>query len=199
MKLLRNDIIIPQHLATGNKNKVREFKRMLWWDFPLETFQIPDLPEIQETDVVEVVKVKARAAAKEAWKPVLVEDSWFGINAYPNQFPWALYKFVEKWPWNKWLLSMMSDQTNREVTWVTAIAFTDDKGQTYVFKGKCAWTMPNEERWDNGFGYDTILIPDWFDITLAEMTDEEKDTISMRRKALEKFLEFAQGWEYNEE
>ena len=41
-----------------------------------------------------------------------------------------------------------------------------------------------EERGDNGFGYDSIFIPDGFDKTFAEMSHEEKNQISHRSRAL---------------
>jgi XTP/dITP diphosphohydrolase len=43
---------------------------------------------------------------------------------------------------------------------------------------------------ENGFGYDSIFVPEGFDKTFAQMTDEEKNAISHRGKAVQNFIEF---------
>ncbi|MGZ5264818.1 MAG: non-canonical purine NTP pyrophosphatase, partial [Kaistella sp.] len=47
-----------------------------------------------------------------------------------------------------------------------------------------------EVRGEKGFGYDPIFVPDHHEITFAEMKAEEKNLISHRKKAIEKFLDF---------
>jgi len=55
--------------------------------------------------------------------------------------------------------------------------------------GKLPGKIINEFRGNNGFGYDPIFVPDGYDITLAEMTLEEKNRISHRAKAFNELKE----------
>ncbi|RYD71924.1 MAG: non-canonical purine NTP pyrophosphatase, partial [Sphingobacteriales bacterium] len=48
----------------------------------------------------------------------------------------------------------------------------------------------NEERGTNGFGYDPVFIPDGASATFAEMTMDEKNIYSHRKKATQKFIDF---------
>ena len=51
--------------------------------------------------------------------------------------------------------------------------------------GEVHGEIAQSPRGDNGFGYDPIFIPDGTSKTFAEMSDAEKDTCSMRRRAVE--------------
>jgi len=55
--------------------------------------------------------------------------------------------------------------------------------------GKLQGKIIHEFRGSNGFGYDPIFVPDGYDITLAEMTLEEKNKISHRAKAFNELKE----------
>ena len=51
-------------------------------------------------------------------------------------------------------------------------------------------TITREMRGSNGFGYDPVFMPDGFSKTFAEMSAEEKNSISHRKIALKKLLDF---------
>ena len=50
--------------------------------------------------------------------------------------------------------------------------------------------LTKEIRGGKGVGYDPIFIPDNYEITFAEMKPEEKNVISHRKNAMQKFLKF---------
>jgi XTP/dITP diphosphohydrolase len=59
-----------------------------------------------------------------------------------------------------------------------------------LFNGVCAGKIISEPRGQNGFGYDPLFVPDGFKKTFAELSDEIKNKISHRAKAVEKLKEF---------
>jgi XTP/dITP diphosphohydrolase len=62
--------------------------------------------------------------------------------------------------------------------------------QTPVFDGACEGRIILEPRGTNGFGYDPLFVPEGFDATFAELSDDVKNKLSHRAKALEKLKAF---------
>jgi XTP/dITP diphosphohydrolase len=62
--------------------------------------------------------------------------------------------------------------------------------QTQLFNGVCEGRIGFEPRGKNGFGYDPLFVPDGFEKTFAELSDDEKNKSSHRAKALEKLRQF---------
>ena len=60
----------------------------------------------------------------------------------------------------------------------------------YQFEGICTGHIIEAEKGENGFGYDPVFVPDGADKTFAEMSMEEKNLYSHRKKATEKFVQF---------
>jgi XTP/dITP diphosphohydrolase len=83
----------------------------------------------------------------------------------------------------------MKDQENRKAYFVTVMCLTDKTGENY-FEGRVYGNLTKEIRGEEGFGYDPIFIPEHHEITFAEMSADEKNKISHRKKAIEKFLNF---------
>ena len=59
-----------------------------------------------------------------------------------------------------------------------------------IFEGELHGKLDFDCKGTNGFGYDPIFIPEDSSRRLAEMTLEEKSTISHRRLSINKFIEF---------
>jgi XTP/dITP diphosphohydrolase len=77
--------------------------------------------------------------------------------------------------------------TDRRATVSTALGYADASG-VQVFAGTVDGSLATEPRGTSGFGYDPIFIPDSGTTgrTYAQMTSEEKNKISHRRRAVEK-------------
>ncbi len=89
------------------------------------------------------------------------------------------------------LLSKMEAVKNRDARFRTVISLImDDK--EYQFEGICNGTITTERKGQSGFGYDPVFIPGGAEKTFAEMTIEEKNIYSHRRKATEKFIQYLQ-------
>ncbi|HET6355407.1 RdgB/HAM1 family non-canonical purine NTP pyrophosphatase [Streptomyces sp.] len=168
-------------LVTKNAGKAREFERIL--GVKIQPVSMA-LPELQELDVVKVAERKAALAFAELNRPVLVDDSGLVINAW-NGLPGALVSWFLDSVGNAGIIRMMAGWPDRSARVVTAIGYCDEGG-TAVFEGAVTGHIASEEAGTNGFGYDPIFIPAGCDRTFAQLTDEEKDSISMRRRALDK-------------
>lgn len=83
------------------------------------------------------------------------------------------------------LLEEMKDLTNRAARFRCVIALILD-GTPRFFEGSVEGSILRTPKGRGGFGYDPVFLPDGFVKTFAEMTEEEKNTISHRKRALEK-------------
>lgn len=172
-------------LVTGNPNKALEFQSILGQT--VETVAL-DLPEIQSTLVEEVVREKAQEAYRRIGRPVLVEDTGLAFAAW-NGLPGALVRWFFMAVGNDGLCHMLAGFTNRRATATTCLGYAD--GQTVrVFTGQMEGTIAPAPRGTAGFGWDPIFIPDGTQHTFAELTPEEKDTLSMRKLAVEELRRF---------
>lgn len=87
------------------------------------------------------------------------------------------------------LLQELSGVSNRKARFRTVITLIVH-GEEHQFEGTVDGVIAEAERGGQGFGYDSLFIPDGFIGTFAEMGEEEKNKISHRSRAL------AALWEY---
>lgn len=87
------------------------------------------------------------------------------------------------------LLLEMSGKTNRKACFKTVIALILDK-EEYLFEGRVDGIIVENQKGTSGFGYDPVFLPDGFDRTFAEMSDEEKNSISHRGRAMRMMMDF---------
>ena len=87
------------------------------------------------------------------------------------------------------LLWEMKGKTNRKACFKTVIALILD-GKEYLFEGRVDGQIIEDQRGMSGFGYDPVFLPDGFDRTFAEMSEEEKNSISHRGRAIRKMMDF---------
>ncbi len=165
---------------TGNLNKVKWTQRYI--HIPLEHKKL-DLTEIQSLDSKEVIEHKMKEAYRILNKPVLVEDTSLVIHAL-GKLPGPLIKWFLQELGPEGLCKIVPKK-NRSATALVIFGLYD--GQTMqCFEGANVGTIAKSPRGKNGFGWDPVFIPKGYKKTHAEMTDEELDTINLRRIALEK-------------
>ena len=174
-------------LVTGNEHKHREAQAILaasGGNDPLERIAL-DLPEIQAATTRDVALAKAHAAFAILGKPVIVEDAGFelvGLGGFPGPF----IKYWEQLGGLASICRAADGLTDRGAIAVCVLGICDANGARVV-EGRIAGRIPKEPRGDNGFGWDTIFIPDGDTRTFAEMTAAEKSAISHRRRAWDAF------------
>jgi len=171
---------------SGNQGKISELSSIL---APIAVVNDDiDLPEIQTTDVEEVVKEKVMTAWNIVKAPLFVEDTGLYITSDPmNGFPGALIKFYYK----KLGLKGISQKNGGNSAYAESVIGYHDGKTVHMFKGTVKGTIASvPQEGPHGFGWDSIFIPDENNperLSFAQMPTEKKNDVSMRRKAAELF------------
>lgn len=192
--------------ATGNEGKMREIRAILG-DVESEIRSMKEAGlalDIEEdgTTFEENARIKARAVAQALAEQgsaqacvVMADDSGLEID-YLNGEPgvYSARYLGEETPFSEKsadLLRRLKDvpDEERSARFVCAIAAVFPDGEEVVTRGIIEGRIGYELRGDNGFGYDPIFYLPEYGRTAAELTDEEKNRISHRSRALEQMKE----------
>lgn len=87
------------------------------------------------------------------------------------------------------LLENMHNAKNRAARFRTVICFASDKGNEFM-DGSIEGEITLAPSGKSGFGYDPIFKPDGYEVTFAEMSNDEKNSISHRKRAVDKLLKY---------
>ncbi|ONH22643.1 non-canonical purine NTP pyrophosphatase [Pseudofrankia asymbiotica] len=167
-------------LITGNEGKAAEYSTLLGIDVRAVK---EDLIEIQSLDVAAVVERKVADAYAKLGGPVLVDDTGLTVNAW-NGLPGALVAWFLDSVGTQGILDMTANLTDRAASVTTALGYADANG-IRVVTGTLRGTLATEQRGTNGFGYDEIFVPAGGVLTFAQMSAEQKNLISHRRRAVD--------------
>jgi len=171
--------------VSNNKNKAKEVTEILKNKDIQVIHKAIELEEIQSPEVESVARNKALCAYQFFNVPILVEDSGLFIKAMHN-YPGSLTKHFLASIGTQGIIHFLKDK-DRQARAVTAFAFCKDKANIHTFVEHNLGKISNEIRGTSGFAYDHIFIPEGHKKTYAQMSSAEKNKISQRRKALEKF------------
>jgi len=181
--------------ATNNINKLQEVKEMLK-TIKLTTLKdincTEDIPESSPTIAGNAIQ-KVNYLTQYYSADGFADDTGLEIealNGAPGVYS-ARYAGEEKSAEANMnlVLEKLKNQPNKKARFVTVIALNINREQ-YLFEGICSGKIVSEKKGEKGFGYDPIFIPDGFNKTFAEMTMEEKASVSHRGKAVRKLIEF---------
>ena len=187
-------------LASRNKKKIAELEELLGQYIP--SIEILSLDEVgifedivEDGDTFEAnALIKARAAAKSGYIGV-GEDSGLEVNALGGEPGVYSARYAgehgDDEANNRLLLKNLEDKADRSAEFVCVIAcvFPEEPDKGLFFEGKTQGTIINEYKGKGGFGYDPLFYYQPMDKTFAEMTAEEKNSISHRGKAIELFAQ----------
>lgn len=182
-------------ISTGNQNKVEEIKKILK-DLDIEVLSkddigLGDLEVLEDGDTLEENSLKkAQALSERLNYMVLADDSGIFVDAlggkpgvYSSRYGGEEGNDFKN---NRKLLKELEStpMENRDAKFKTIIVLiTEDKREKIVY-GECSGKIGLEEVGDNGFGYDSLFIPEGYDITFGEIEDKVKNSISHRANAL---------------
>lgn len=182
--------------ASHNNHKTKEIAAALNGLFAVVSLNdIGFFEEIIESGstLEENAAIKANAVFKATQLDCFADDTGLlvsALNGAPGVHT-ARYAGPEKDPQqnNQKLLGALEKQSDRRASFVTVIQLIF-KGSSYTFKGELQGTIALEACGDGGFGYDPIFMPLGSDRTLAQMTLDEKNSLSHRGKAFRTMLQF---------
>ena len=181
-------------LASNNAHKVKEIKQILT-DYNILTLKEVNFTEdiIEDGDSFEEnALIKARTIAKYSGKAAIADDSGLSVdklNGRPGVYS-ARYSPEQTDEKNieKVLTELAGEQSKAK--FVSVIALVKPDGTELTFRGECHGEIIFEKRGTNGFGYDPIFYVPSLDKTFAELSAEQKNSISHRKQSLEKFSQY---------
>ncbi len=181
--------------ATGNEGKLREI-RMILGDMGYEILSLKDIGYIESieengTTFEENAIIKARTIMEATHEMVLADDSGLEVD-YLDKAPgvYSARYLGEDTPYtikNNYIIDLLKDAKGKErsARFVAAIACAFPDGETITTRGTLEGQIASEISGTNGFGYDPIFYVPELGCCTAELSSEQKNSISHRGKALE--------------
>jgi XTP/dITP diphosphohydrolase len=201
-------------LATHNEHKRREFARLLpreddggsaggedgtRWALEVlpDTVVLP--PEDGET-FAENALGKARASASATGRPSIADDSGIAAAALDGAPGIRSARYAGEHATDAENLEKLLREApaGSELEYVCSIAYVDPRSEVeQLFEGRCTGRLAASPRGERGFGYDPAFLPDDGPegLTMAELSDEQKDLISHRGHAVRALFAWLDGRE----
>lgn len=184
--------------ASNNKNKIQEIQALVPNTIQIVSLEdigcTEDIPETADTIEGNAI-LKANYVTEKYGYDCFADDTGLeveALNGAPGVYS-ARYAGEQKDANDNMdkLLSELKDKTNRKANFKTVIALNLNGNQN-LFTGIINGKIIEEKIGTNGFGYDPIFVAEGFDKTFAELTMEEKSTISHRGIAVKELILFLQ-------
>jgi len=183
-------------IASNNQHKVTEIRKMtppgfIFYTLDDKNFTL-ELPETSGTISGNALQ-KARFVWNNTKLNCLSDDSGLCVTALDGK-PGVDSAFYAGLPRNDnaniaLLLKKLEGKSERKAEFLTVMALIIN-GQELIFEGRVEGTISDKPMGNSGFGYDPIFIPKGYDLTFAQMGEEEKNKISHRKNALNKVIAF---------
>ena len=182
--------------ASGNRHKAEEIEAALPEGFRILTMKDAgvdeEIPEPFDT-LEENSKHKAQFLAERLQQDCFAEDTGLEVEALNGEPGVRSARYAGEGKdfsanTDK-LLANMQGQSNRRARFRTVFSLILD-GKLHQFEGVCNGTILENKAGTGGFGYDPVFLPDGSSKAFAEMTMEEKNQYSHRKKGLELMIDF---------
>lgn len=185
-------------LATSNPHKVEEINAITK-DIGIEFIMPPEGFDPVENGKTfeENALIKAREASKLTKMISLADDSGLCVDALGGEpgIHSARYADTPEKRISKLLNALDGIEIkNRGAKFVCAMTLTDESGEViFSTRGECLGKIGFEAKGNNGFGYDPIFIIENENMTMAELSEEKKNTLSHRARALKNVIMLLQS------
>lgn len=184
-------------LATKNRGKVREFKKILpqydivtMADMGIDTEIVEDGSTFEENAMI-----KAKTVFSLCGEITIADDSGLMVDALggaPGIYS-ARYSGEDATDQSnrEKLLACLLDvpDSDRTAKFVCVVALIEKDGTEHILRGECHGTITRSESGENGFGYDSLFYVEEYGKTFAEVEGFEKNKISHRGRALRSVAE----------
>ena len=198
-------------LASHNKGKLNEFQKILK-PFGYTVKSVKDFGHTQEPvedgkTYQENAYIKAKYYFDALKMPVISDDSGIEIEALGEHYP-GIYsaRFADQIKdnpsdgyekVNAYILEKLKGNPNRRASYHCAICLIEKDGKVSYFDGVCEGQIASEKNGTHGFGYDPIFKADEGGLYFGIVSEDEKNRISHRGKALQKFVAYLKEKEGN--
>ena len=184
-------------LATSNPHKVEEINAITS-GLGIEFIMPPEGFDPEETGLTfeENALIKAKEANKLTNMPTLADDSGLCVDAlgggpgiYSARYADSPTARIKK------LLKELKDvpEENRTAKFVCAMALLDENGNVlFADRGECHGKIGYGVKGQNGFGYDPVFVIEGKNLTMSELSENDKNRLSHRANALNKVIDFIQ-------
>ncbi|MDR1172502.1 MAG: RdgB/HAM1 family non-canonical purine NTP pyrophosphatase [Bacteroidales bacterium] len=186
--------------ATANRHKLEEVQAMLPDNLQIRslsdigfTGEIPETGATLEDNALQ----KARFIHERYGAPCFADDTGLETEAldgapgvHSARYAGAEGSQEERDKANMArLLHELAGKSGRNARFRTVIAYIDADNREHLFEGTVNGSIIEDAAGSKGFGYDPVFMPDGYGITYAQMALCEKNLISHRAKAFQKFAE----------
>lgn len=173
---------------TSNEHKFKEVQAI----FSKNNLEIEHLPmkytELQADSTEQIAMASATSLSTIIKGDFLIEDSGLSVKVMKN-FPGPYSSYVYQTIGWRGILKILDGEEDRQA-FFNSVFVLYKEGKFHMFSGNCSGKIASEGRGKSGFGFDPIFVPDGYNSTFAEMSDEEKNKISHRSISINKVLRF---------
>ena len=182
--------------ASHNEGKIKEIKKLLApYGIKVKSALDMNLPDVEETGKTfeENSLLKSRTIAKLVNMPCLADDSGLCVDALNGAPGVYSARYAPNRDFDKGMEKLLAEMEkspnksrNAHFSCVISLAWPD--GQYKVFAGQVDGKIAFHKMGAGGFGYDPLFVPEGFTSSFAQMSQEEKNKISHRGRAVEKLI-----------
>lgn len=180
-------------LATSNEHKVHEINAIvkdLGVEFILPPSCFDPIEDGQTFEENSLIKAQAAWQLSKCW--TLADDSGLCIDAlngnpgiHSARYAETAQKRIDR------VLEELKGINNRTACFKCCMTLINPDGETaFSYTGICEGSIIEKQRGTNGFGYDPIFLVKGYQKTMAELSEDEKNNISHRGKALSAVLDY---------
>lgn len=175
-------------VASGNKGKIKEIQQIFTDAEIIPMRELGFDGDIEETGVTfsENAIIKAEFISRKFCLPVLADDSGLCVDALGGAPGIRSARFSGKGESanRKLLLQKLEGSEDRCAHFTSAVCLYFPDGNYILGEGKTYGKILTEEVGENGFGYDSLFYSDDLKKSFGQATDEEKNSVSHRYRAL---------------
>lgn len=187
-------------LASQNRNKTKEYNDLLnpYGYEVLDLFDVGFTDDIDESGSTyeENAYIKAKSLFDKTVLPIMADDSGLEIlslNGFPGLHSSRFQKEMGSYASAYEEIFNRLKGKDREARFICVICLLDEEGMPHYFKGTCPGYILEKPSGMNGFGYDPIFHSIELDKDLGLASEEEKNLVSHRGKALRLLVDYLSG------